>query len=532
MLQLFVSIRILQTVYIVLTSDRVLLLSLQAIILMAVEELKTLADSMTGAFRKDSIELSPTTSLPGLNDRFAEFKEFSHCLQEAISMLGASRTLTDAYSVLCNDYCRPDITWDKDEGALRFMGEAISLWQKTGHYGIAYVLQTKRLLQYPELAKSECQRLIRCRELFLTEIGAIMEQFNLNMQAPRSLYGSQLFLPSKLLRIPEIASHFQNTKLPDCLGRSVSHAFSDAGCIVEWPSEHLNHMDLLGRSALYFACRDGGKCLKRLLKSGADYRKPALNGLTPLHVAASMGHENTCKQLWSWICNDTNRVHNYDLHPDSTGRTPFMWAAWSGNEPTLRFFYRKIDQPRRLREGHDSRGRTAVCLAACKGHTHIVKYLLEEGFASDIVDVQGRSPFWYAAQRSHCDILALLAERGAYVDCRDNDGLTPLAEAARQGHEDVISYLLRFNYYDRLTGIEVNPRINIDSKDNLGKSPLILAAEAQKAKCVRLLFEHGPLLLDPDDVRKTSVIARRTGDEDTWNIVRRYMTIFPQYVSV
>ncbi len=114
-----------------------------------------------------------------------------------------------------------------------------------------------------------------------------------------------------------------------------------------------------------------------------------------------------------------------------------MIAAWEGNIPMMELFVARgadIAQENRY-------GEQALQLAAWKGQTAAVRWLLDHGAAVNR-EGQGWSALHYAAFSGHGDVARLLMERGADVNGRAPNGSTVLMMAAREGHEDLASMLL------------------------------------------------------------------------------------------
>src|SRR4051812_10463044 len=102
-----------------LTLLRLIILSLKITVEMALEELKILADDMTSHCRNDPNGLSPVDCTPSLRNTFAEYKAFSHTLQEVISNSGRTQVLQDALFTLTGDYGKAKTTWTADEDGLQ-----------------------------------------------------------------------------------------------------------------------------------------------------------------------------------------------------------------------------------------------------------------------------------------------------------------------------------------------------------------------------------------------------------------------------
>ena len=177
--------------------------------------------------------------------------------------------------------------------------------------------------------------------------------------------------------------------------------------------------DAKGYTALYRA--RSPDIAEELLAAGADAKATALDGRTPLHLAATRGGEIVEVILKQGV--DVNTV-------DQAGQTPiFLATKWEST----------------------------------------VKLLLDAGAVPTVTDREGKTPMHYAAS-SNVGAVKMLLAKGARLDVRDKAGNTPLHEAARRNA----------NPYQVKTLIELGA--DRDSRNRDGKTPADVAEEAARAQ--------------------------------------------------
>ena len=129
-------------------------------------------------------------------------------------------------------------------------------------------------------------------------------------------------------------------------------------------------------------------------------------------------------------------------------------------------------------ESRDEDGNTGLHLAAERGHTDVVKELLDAGVDVNIRGCDNWTPLIAAAMMGKERSVQLLVEAGADLTSRQDDGDSALHRAAAGRHDAVIKILLE-------KGIDVNMR------NNTGWTALMHAAIWARQSTVILLIKAG-----------------------------------------
>jgi len=95
------------------------------------------------------------------------------------------------------------------------------------------------------------------------------------------------------------------------------------------------------------------------------------------------------------------------------------------------------------------RKEVAFLEAASKGHTEIVRLMLDRGADIELKNEWGRTALTFSAQNDRLDTTSLLIERGADVMAADEKGFTPLIWAAMSGSPEMVALLLEAGATDR-----------------------------------------------------------------------------------
>lgn len=189
-----------------------------------------------------------------------------------------------------------------------------------------------------------------------------------------------------------------------------------------------------------------------------------------------------------------------------------MWYASRGDELGVRNMLRvganvNLQPPNRAQS-------TALLEAVNNKHISVVQILLENGALPDVANARSRRPLVLATKgRSAVAITKLLLEHGAMADAVLFDKHAPLLEAVRSNQESKVVLLLKhgadIHILDRRTGmtlvhiaasknatpgvikILIDSGIQMESQDNMGRTPLQAAAGHSCTRAVRLLLDLG-----------------------------------------
>ncbi len=92
----------------------------------------------------------------------------------------------------------------------------------------------------------------------------------------------------------------------------------------------------------------------------------------------------------------------------------------------------------------DEKGRTALLLASCDGHTDVVQLLLESDAHINHRNFDGSTALMFAASGANHETVRMLLKAGADADVVDKgEGFTALMYAAAEGQAEVVRVLLR-----------------------------------------------------------------------------------------
>ena len=90
----------------------------------------------------------------------------------------------------------------------------------------------------------------------------------------------------------------------------------------------------------------------------------------------------------------------------------------------------------------DKEKKTALQLAASKGHLPIVKVLFDAGADINSQDIYGISPLMWVVEEAKIEVISFLVEHGADLNLQRANGLTALMSTWAGGREKAVEILL------------------------------------------------------------------------------------------
>ena len=204
-----------------------------------------------------------------------------------------------------------------------------------------------------------------------------------------------------------------------------------------------------------------------LLDKKATVDTAAGNGVTALMAASQNDHVEIAELLLQHRASATRL--------DVDGWNAFHHAVAYGSEKCAALLLRNNASV----QEKTSDGRFSLHLAAEHGQQKIIALLLDQGVDVDQADWQSNTALMFTAKRGCLPELEFLLSKGANCDKRNSHGFNALHFAAMAGNAKALAKLLK------------QPTVDINCVDNVGNTPLILAAVNGCYDAVQHLLENG-----------------------------------------
>jgi len=255
---------------------------------------------------------------------------------------------------------------------------------------------------------------------------------------------------------------------------------------------------------------DLSKVQQCLLQGGSQLNQADIDGTTPLHLSAKLGHAECVQYLLSNAGN-AGAV-------DEGGLTPLHLAAQEGQSSTCQLL---LQADASVDANGSAKQRAPLHLAAANGQREVCSILLMHKACVNLQDVDGESPLHNAARFGDRELCEVILSFGASVNVVDNDGWSPLHEAARWGDGELVESLLQRGAdiaarsndgesalhvvpggYAEFEVVEVllNWRCDVNCKDYDGESPLHVAVKLGDAELAGVFLNSGA---DPNTTNLT-----------------------------
>jgi len=208
---------------------------------------------------------------------------------------------------------------------------------------------------------------------------------------------------------------------------------------------------------------------KFLLDHGVDVNFYNCLGIVPFHDA----HKNVVPLLIE--CGAYVRELKPQIHP-------LHAAVYAGDEETIKtLLASKVDLNIVI-----ANGATSLFIASEKGHTNIVKLLLDACTDKEALSLMvnkavyyGATPLYRASKYGFTEIVQLLLATDGIEVNKANDEATPLLIASQNGHTEIVKLLLAAE------GIDIN------KANNTGVTPLNIVSQNGYTEIVQLLLAAG-----------------------------------------
>ena len=284
----------------------------------------------------------------------------------------------------------------------------------------------------------------------------------------------------KLLAVKWFLEKGATVTCKDNRGANMFHYAAEGGDtrIISLIHAYLPNIDsetIVGSTPLMVAASCGKlHAVQWFLKKGASVTCEEIKGWNALHYAAQGGDTDIISLIHT-------RFHNIESKT-SQGCTPLMVAASSGKLHAVQWFLEK----RASVNCENNRGWNSLHFAAQGGDTDIIDLIHTHFPNIESKTGQGCTPLMVAASNCKLPAVKWFLEKGANVNCEDNREWNTLHHAAQGGDTDIIDLI-----HTHLP--------NIESKTDVGSTPLMVAAISGKLDGVKWFLEKGATVNFEDD---------------------------------
>ena len=189
---------------------------------------------------------------------------------------------------------------------------------------------------------------------------------------------------------------------------------------------------------------------------------------------------------------------------DGWGETPLKHAVWKNNLPLVELLLRSGADVLYRKEVD---GRSVLFDAMYKRNISIIDSIIAHGADPKIRDSEGWNLIMIASQASFIEGAKFGVAAGIGINDRTKSGITAIDLAVLHDSEENLAIL---EYLIKMGG-------NISAKDEVGKTPLMEAAQAGAAKAMKMLIKEGANANECDTFGSTSLHYAAKGAGPTEN---------------
>jgi len=193
------------------------------------------------------------------------------------------------------------------------------------------------------------------------------------------------------------------------------------------------------------------------LDAGIDPNLKNSKGATPLHYAASEGHNDIVELL-------IERGANVNATDRGKGGTPLDYAYWGDQEEVIETLNEHNAQREHEKGGKGIGQSSLIHDAALDGDIDEVQRQLDAGVDPNLKSSKGATPLFYAVYGGHLEIVELLITRGADVNAAYLNN-SVLDQAHSYDDQEIVELL-------ELHGAEVADKVS-GKGDGKGKSAFL-----------------------------------------------------------